>query len=190
MTGRAAKTVRADAHRNRERLVEAARRSFSQAGGKVPLEAVAREAGVGIGTLYRHFPTREALVEAVYRAELRRLCESAAELLEREEPARALRSWMDRFADYVATKQHMAEALRALIAAGTVTVSQARAELSEAVRTLLDAGSAAGALRGDVRAEDVVACVVGVFVTCDASDPEQAGRMLDLLLDGLRPRPA
>ncbi|WP_327293803.1 MULTISPECIES: helix-turn-helix domain-containing protein [unclassified Streptomyces] len=181
------KPLRADAHRNRQHLLEVARRSFSSAGGKVTLEAIAREAGVGIGTLYRHFPTREALVEAVYRAELSGLCGSTGELLASRSPDRALREWMDRFADYVATKREMADALRAVIASGAVTSSQARHDLSAAVRVLLDAGAADGTLREDVRAEDVVAALVGVFLACGRPEErDQAGRMLDLLLDGLR----
>src|ERR1041385_3209822 len=114
------RTERADAQRNRKRLVEVARQAFTS-GGKVSLEAIAREAGVGIGTLYRHFPTREALVEAVYWTERTNLCDSAAELLAQEPPDRALRLWMDRFAGYVATKREMADALRDLFADGTIT---------------------------------------------------------------------
>lgn len=176
--------MRADAQRNRERLVEVARRAFTTGDTKVSLEAVARAAKVGIGTLYRHFPTREALVEAVYRAERTRLCDSAAELLAANPPARALRAWMDRFADYVATKRDMADALRVLMAAGTITTSQARDELSAAARRLLDAGVADGTLRADVRAEDVTAALVGIFLVC--TGPDQATRLLDLLMDGLR----
>lgn len=182
--------ARADAQRNRRRLIEVAQRAFT--GGdakvsKVSLEAVAKEAGVGIGTLYRHFPTREALVEAVYLAERGRLCDAAEELLTEQPPERALRTWMDRFADYIATKREMADALRALIADGTVTRSQAREQLSAAVRTMLDAGAAAGTLREDARAEDVVVALVGVFSVCTLPEHrEQAGRLLDLLMDGLR----
>ena len=182
------KPLRADAHRNRERLLDAARRSFSADDGeKVALEAIAREAGVGIGTLYRHFPTREALVEAVYRAELGKLCASAAELLAVQPPDAALRSWMDRFGDYLATKREMAEALRAVIVSGAVTSSQTRAEMSTAVMKMLEAGASDGSLRGDVRAEDVVASLVGIFLACGQPDQrDQAGRMLDLLMDGIR----
>jgi len=157
---------RADAQRNRQRLVDAAREAFAASGEKVTLEAVARAAGVGIGTLYRHFPTREALVEAVYRTQLRRLCDSAAELLADRDPDDALRAWMDRFADYVATKRDMPDTLRAVIASGAVTKTQAREQLSTAVQTMLDAGVKAGTLRGGVRAEDVVASLVGVFLAC------------------------
>jgi|SRR5208282_2939532 len=185
------KTVRADAQRNRQRLLEVARRSFTSGGDKVTLEAIAREAGVGIGTLYRHFPTREALVEAVYRAELSRLCASAGELLAAQSPDGALRAWMDRFADYVATKREMADALRAVIVSGAITASQARDQLSAAVQTLLDAGAATGTLRGDVRAEDVVASLVGIFLACGQPEQrDQADRMLDLLMDGVRCGPA
>jgi AcrR family transcriptional regulator len=179
--------ARADAQRNRQRLIEAAHHAFTTGNGKVPLETVAKEAGVGIGTLYRHFPTREALVEAVYLAERGRLCAAAPELLAQLPPARALRTWMDRFADYIATKQEMADALRALIADGTVTRSQAREQLSVAVREMLDAGVAAGTLRADVQAEDVVVALVGIFSVCGLPDQrEQAGRLLDLVMDGLR----
>ena len=179
--------ARADAQRNRQRLIEVAQRAFTAGDGKVSLEAVAKEAGVGIGTLYRHFPTREALVEAVYLAERGRLCEAADELLAELPPERALRAWMDRFADYIATKREMADALRALIADGTVTRSQAREELSRAVRRLLDAGAAAGTLRADVAAEDVVVALVGVFSVCTPPEQrEQTGRLMDLLMDGLQ----
>jgi AcrR family transcriptional regulator len=178
------RTERADAQRNRKRLLEVARAAFTSGDGKVSLEAIAREAGVGIGTLYRHFPTREALVEAVYWTERTRLCESAAELLAQEPPDRALRAWMDRFAAYVATKREMADALRALIADGTITSVQARAELSAAARLLLDAGAADGTLRADVVPEDVVTALVGVFLV--TTGPEQSARLIDLLMDSLR----
>ena len=181
---------RADAQRNRQRLIEVAQRAFTTGDDKVSLEALAKEAGVGIGTLYRHFPTREALVEAVYLAERGRLCDAADELLAELAPEQALRAWTDRFADYIATKREMADALRALIADGTVNRSQAREELSGAVRRLLDAGAAAGTIRGDVQAEDVVAALVGIFSVCTLPDQrEQAGRLLDLLMAGLL-RPA
>ncbi|MEY9854534.1 AcrR family transcriptional regulator [Catenulispora sp. GAS73] len=178
---------RADAQRNRQRLIDVAHRAFTTGDTKVSLEAVAKEAGVGIGTLYRHFPTREALVEAVYLAERGRLCDAADELLAQQPPDQALRTWMDRFADYIATKREMADALRALIADGTVTRSRAREELSTAVRHLLDAGAAAGTLRADVQAEDIVAALVGVVSVCTLPEQrEQAGRLMDLLMDGLR----
>ena len=108
--------------------------------GVAPLETIARKAGVGIGTLYRHFPSREALVEAVYRSELERLCDEGAALLSDLPPDAALRAWMGRYADFVATKRGMAEALRAVIAAGAVTSSQTREQLGGAVEAMLAAG--------------------------------------------------
>jgi AcrR family transcriptional regulator len=182
---------RADAQRNRERLLEVARRALAADGDKVPLETIAREAGVGIGTLYRHFPTREALVEAVYRAELGRLCDSSYELLATRPPDDALRAWMDRFAGYVAAKREMADALRAVINSGAITSSQARAQLSAAVQALLDAGTRAGTLRPGVPAGDVVASLVGIFLACGQPEQRaQAGRMMDLLMAGLRATPS
>ena len=184
------KRPRADAERNRARLLDAAKAAFSSghSSGQAPtLEQIARAAEVGIGTLYRHFPTREALVEALYRKELADLCAAAAELLKSHAPEQALRAWMDLFADYVAAKQEMADALRAVFAAGSVTVSQAREELTVAVRTILDAGVADGTLRDDVRPEDVVAMIVGAFTaTSLAGGQEQRGRMFDLLTDAVR----
>jgi AcrR family transcriptional regulator len=179
--------VRADAQRNRQRLVEVAHRALTTGAGKMSLEAVAREAGVGIGTLYRHFPTREALVAAVYRTERGRLAEAAGELLADQAPDRALRSWMDLFGDYMATKREMAESLRALVASGAVTRSEAREEMSGAVQRLLDAGAADGTLRADVSADDVVVGLLGIFTMCTLPEQrEQATRLLDLLMDGLR----
>ncbi|GLY91752.1 TetR/AcrR family transcriptional regulator [Actinoallomurus iriomotensis] len=180
--------LRADAQRNRDRLLDAAARAFSQAGGaEVTLDAIAKDAGVGIGTLYRHFPTREALVEATYRKELARLCDATGELLESLPPDEALRTWMDRFVDYMTTKRGMADALRAVIASGGNPFSESKARLTEAVTTLTRAGVAAGRVRPDVDAADLVASLGGVsLMAAEPTQREQAGRILDLLMDGLR----
>jgi AcrR family transcriptional regulator len=176
--------IRADAHRNRQRLLEAASAAFTAADGTaVSLEAIARDAGVGIGTLYRHFPSREALVEAVYCTELADVAASAHELLARHPPVIALRRWMDRYASFVAAKRGMAESLRAMFAAGVVQPSDTRASVVGAVDALLNAGRADGSLRADVRADDVVSSLIGIFLASHST--EQANRMLDLLLDGL-----
>jgi AcrR family transcriptional regulator len=190
-TGQAqARRPRADAERNRIRLLDAARAAFASSRDAVTLEQIARDAEVGIGTLYRHFPTREALVEALYRKELADLCAGAGDLLEAHSPERALRLWMDRFADYVAAKREMADTLRAVFASGAVTVSQARSELTVAVKAILDAGVADGTLRDDVRPEDVVAMVVGIFTaTSIAGGREQLERMFDLVVDAVRRPP-
>jgi AcrR family transcriptional regulator len=187
-----ARPLRADAARNRERLLSAAVRALSSgAGPDVTLEAIAREAGVGIGTLYRHFPTREALVEAAYRNELTRLCEAAPELARTLPADRATRVWMDRFVDYMTTKAGMADALRTVIASGGNPFATSRAQLLTALTGLLQAGSAAGVIRGDVDPADVLASLSGVSLAAGGpAQREQAGRMLDLLMDGLRPRPA
>jgi AcrR family transcriptional regulator len=181
--------LRADAQRNRDRLLDVAVRAFSHDGPDVTLDAIAREAGVGIGTLYRHFPTREALVDAAYRNELSRLCDSAPRLLKRQPPDRALRTWMDRFVDYMTTKRGMGDALKALIASGGNPFSESRDRLVDAITTLLRAGADAGSLRGDVDPEDVLISLSGLsLATADADRRKQAGRLLDLLMDGLRHR--
>jgi len=181
------KRLRADAERNRARLLDAARAAFASGPEPVTLEQIARDADVGIGTLYRHFPTREALVEALYRKELADLCASVASLLAAQPPEQALRAWMDRFADYVTAKQEMADALRALFTSGTMTVSEAREQLTAALQEILDAGVRSGTLRDDVRAEDIVATIVGMFAaTARVGGREQLQRMLDLLMDAIR----
>lgn len=176
--------TRSDARRNRDKLLAAATAAFTSAdAGPVSLESIARDAGVGIGTLYRHFPSREALVEAVYRAELAEVAAAAERLLGRHPPKIALRRWMDRYAGFVAAKRGMAESLAAMVAAGAVEVSQMRASITAAVDMLLRAGAEDGSLRADVRADDVVTSLVGIFLA--SGSPEQTGRMLDLLVAGV-----
>jgi len=181
--GKTTRRPRADAVRNRERVLEAAKTVFSAGGPEASLEAVARRAGVGIGTLYRHFANRDALVEAVYRTELAEVSASASDLLAHHPPVAALRRWMDRYASFVAAKRGMAESLRAMFAAGVVQPSDIRASVVGAVDTLLSAGRADGSLRDDVRADDVVSSLIGIFLASASTD--QAGRMLDLLVDAL-----
>ncbi|MFI6265116.1 TetR/AcrR family transcriptional regulator [Micromonospora sp. NPDC051006] len=181
--------LRADAQRNRQRLLDAAVGAFSQHGPEVTLESIARSAGVGIGTLYRHFPTREALVEAAYRNELAKLCDAAGELLDRLPPDQAIRAWMDRFVDYLSTKRGMADALRLVIAAGTNPYAQSRDRLLGALGLLLTAGAAAQTVRADVPAADVLASLSGVSLAAgEPAQRDQARRLLDLLMDGLRYR--
>ena len=185
-----ARPLRADAQRNRDRLLEVAVHAFSDGGADVTLDAIAKQAGVGIGTLYRHFPTREALVEATYRNELARLCDAAGELLDAQRPEDALRSWMDRFVDYMTTKRGMAEALRAVIASGGNPFAQSRDRLLAAITTLLTAGAKAGAVRSDIAPADVLASLSGVSLAAgEPTQRVQAGRLLDLIMDGLRYRP-
>jgi AcrR family transcriptional regulator len=186
-TGRRAR--RADATRNRDQVLAAATRVFASAGAEPSMRAIAREAGVGIATLYRHYPTKESLVDAVYRSQVVRLTTGAHKLLDRLPPAQAMRRWMDLFGDWIATKNGMVDTLLAMIEAGEIAHAQTRSELLAAITTLLDAGRAAGELRRDVTAEEIAASLIGIFTA--APKPQRAdlaARMLNLLMDGLRPR--
>jgi AcrR family transcriptional regulator len=179
--------LRADAQRNRDRLLDAAVRAFSHDQPEVTLDAIARDAGVGIGTLYRHFPTREALIEAAYRSELARLCDAVPELLQARPPDDAMRAWMDRFVDYMTTKRGMAGALRAVIASGGNPYAQSRDRLAAAITALLHAAAAAGTVRPDIEPGDVLASLSGVSLAVgEPAQRDQARRLLDLLMDGLR----
>lgn len=179
--------LRADAQRNRDLLLAAAVESFSECGLEATLEGIAKNAGVGIGTLYRHFPTREALVEAAYRNELAVVCDAAPELLASMPLTEATRAWMDRFIDYMTRKIGMADALRAVIASGADPYAHSFELLVGAIQPLLEASSAAGEIRSDIAAGDVLISLSGVALAA-GSNREQAGRLLDLLMDGLRYR--
>jgi AcrR family transcriptional regulator len=187
----AARQLRADAARNRETLLAAATRAFASSETEPSMRAIARAADVGVATLYRHFPTRESLVDAVYRDQVKRLTSGARELLETHPPAEALRLWMDLFADWLATKHGMLDTLLAMIDSNLIAHAQTRDELLAAITTILNAGCATGDIRADVTAEDIAASLTGIFTV--AGKPEhraQAQRLLDLLMDGLRPRPS
>ncbi len=183
--------LRTDAVRNRNTLLAAATRAFAASEAEPSMRAIAREAGVGIGTLYRHFPNREALVDAVYQDQVQRLTLGACELLEELSPSEAMRRWMDLFADWLATKHGMLDTLLAMIDAGEIATAQTRSELLEAIDTILDAGRTAGDLRADISAEDIAASLVGIFtVAGKPGHHAQAERLLDLLMDGLGPPPS
>jgi AcrR family transcriptional regulator len=172
-------------------VLAAATRAFATSDTEPSMREIARRAGVGVGTLYRHFPTREALVDAIYQDQVVRLTTGARNLLAAHPPARALRLWMDLFADWLATKHGMTDTLLAMIDTGEISLAHSRRELLSAITTLLDAGAAAGDIRTDTSAEDVAAALLGLLTV--ASKPEhhpQAQRLLDLLMDGLRPQPA
>ncbi len=178
--------IRADAARNRANLLTAATRAFATAETAPSMRAIAREAGVGMGTLYRHFPTREALVDAVYEDQAKRLTDGATHLLHRFSEDEALRRWLDLFGTWLATKRGI---LGTLLAGGRPDTRHAasRREMLRAIETLLEAGTAAGVIRDDVGAEDVAASLVGIFtVAGGAAQREQAGRLLNLLMDAVR----
>jgi AcrR family transcriptional regulator len=185
-----ASPMRADAARNRALLLDTARGLFQRADGEtVSLEAIARSAGLGIGTLYRHFPTREALVAALYRSELDELSSVADELLADRTADDALRSWIVRYAEFVATKHGMRDALQLAWAGDGVPLGETRTRVTAVIDRLLAAGAADGTLRADVRPDDVTATLVGVFLaTPRGADDEQRRRMFDLVVDGLLTR--
>lgn len=180
--------LRADARRNRDKIVAVARDAFAAADDTVPLESIARAAGVGIGTLYRHFPTREALVEAAYASELDEVTRSVPELLSQLAPDAALRAWLDRYARFWTVKRGMITTLRAGWSAGRIP-QRTRERVNAAIGTFLAAGARSGCLRGDVDPDDVTVMVLGVFLSlAPHSAPGQLSRLLDLIIDGLRPR--
>ena len=180
---------RADAVRNREALLQVATEVFARSQTEPSMRAIAREAGVGVATLYRHFPTREALVDAVYQDQVRRLTAGATELVADLPPAEALRRWMDLFAAWMATKNGMLSTLAAMIDADQIVHADTRDELLAAIDTILRAGVEAGDIRADAGAEDVAAGLIGILtVTGPPASNPQAVRLLDLLHDGLTAR--
>ncbi|HEY5304617.1 MAG TPA: TetR/AcrR family transcriptional regulator [Acidimicrobiales bacterium] len=153
------------------------------------MEEIAKQAGVGIGTLYRHFPTREALVEAVYHDQEDRLRTGALELLTTLPPTEALRLWMDLFVDWAVTKHGMIDTLRVIMSSSRLEFAQTRAELVAVVDMFLEAGVTAGDIRPDADAETIAATLAGILTVAGQSGQrDQAARMLNLLVDGLRPK--
>jgi AcrR family transcriptional regulator len=184
----AARRPRADAVRNRERLLEAAKAVFSAGGPEASLEAVARRAGVGIGTLYRHFPTREALFEAVYRREVQQLVELAEQLRSEAEPVEALRRWLRSNVELVATKKGMLAALALVAVRGSSALyADTLARLTKAVGALLDRAVAAGEIRADIGPEDLLRSLIGMCYLHDQPGWQASViRLMDVFVDGLR----
>ena len=185
----AAPRLRADARRNYERLLGAAAAEFAEHGGdEASLEQIARRAGVGIGTLYRHFPSRLALLEAVYLDQVEALRARAEELAGAEDPAAALSDWLRALVAFSATKRRLTQAMLATASSGSELMSSCGAVLHGAAELLLARAQQAGAVRPDVQARDMIRLVHGVSMVTEAApaDPGQAGRLLGLVLDGLR----
>ncbi|WP_220499123.1 TetR/AcrR family transcriptional regulator [Microbispora sp. H10949] len=177
--------LRADAKRNEDRLLRAAAVVLARDGADASVKDVAREAGVGVGTLYRRFPSKELLIEAVHRHEVRLLCEAAPELAASLPPVDALRAWMERFIDFMATKHGMADALRAVLTDDSERL-QTRADLAEAVDRLLAAGRSHGAVREQAKPQDVLMALGGISYMAGAEqEPALATRLIDLLLHGI-----
>lgn len=178
--------LRADAQINHDRLLEVAAGVFARDGADaVSMKEIAKEAGVGVGTLYRRFPTREQLVEATYRNETTRLCQAASELLAREPAVRALRQWMDMFVTYMTTKHGMGDALRAILIDDGDRM-RTRYLLADAIGLLMSQGVKDGTLRDDIDPYDVLLGIGGMtLITGEPGQSARTARLLDLLLDGL-----
>ncbi|MCO5968824.1 TetR/AcrR family transcriptional regulator [Actinoallomurus soli] len=177
--------TRSDALQNRARLLEVAAQVFAQEGLDTAPAAIAKRAGVGVGTLYRHFPTREALIDAAYRHQLTRVCDQAADLLARYPAAEATRRWMAHFIDYATAKSGMSAALNAVIASGVDPFADSRALLIGAVTALIEAGARDGTLRTDVAPDDVLLLMGGIAYSVQHGTEEQARRLVDLFMDSL-----
>lgn len=185
---RSGRKPRADAQRNRERLLEAATQVFNQGGAEASLEAVARQAEVGIGTLYRHFPTREALFEAVYRREVQQLA-ALAEQLESEAapPVEAVRRWVHALIGFVAVKKGMSAALAVVAQSSSNLAACMLEQMASALDRLLRRAVAAGEVRGDIGAEEVLRALVGMCYMHDTPDwRRNVLRTADVFIDGLR----
>jgi len=183
--------MRADAQRNYARLLEAASGAFAEHGADdVSLEEIARRASVGIGTLYRHFPTRQALLEAVYIDQVESLSARARELLRAESPADALAEWLRAMVKFSSTKRNMTTALLATLGTDSELLSSCVKEIKGAAESLLARAQQAGVVRPDADAKDLIRLVHAVNIATEKTpDPGQADRMLALILDGLRSQP-
>jgi AcrR family transcriptional regulator len=182
-----ARPKRADARRNYEKVVAAARDAFAEGGTATSLEEIARRAQVGIGTLYRHFPNRQALLEAVYVDEVEGLCRSAVDLAELP-PWEALVGWLHRFVGYLATKQALAQELLNYVDRDAELFKSCRAALWAAGGPLLERAQQARVVRGDTDLSEVIQMVGGI-AKIPASTPDQIDHILDIALDGLRYQP-
>lgn len=179
--------MRADAQRNRDKLLEAAAAAFGDRGVETSLEDVARQAGVGIGTLYRHFPTREHLVEAVYRRELAGLAEAARELAATLPGDRALEEWMRRFVGYIATKRGMANSLKVLMSSNSALFAEGSGLIRDAVSLLMHKARSQDLIRDDIGETDLLHAMSSIYSMPDTPEwRERAHRLIGLLMDGLR----
>jgi AcrR family transcriptional regulator len=179
---------RADARRNYEKVLVAARGAFAESGESTSLEEIARRAEVGIGTLYRHFPNRQALLEALYVEEVEEVCRVAAELDDGGDPWEALSSWFERFIGYIATKQALASELLNYLEKDSPLFTSCRALLFAAGEPLLKRAQESGVVRPDVSIGDVIQMVIGI-AKIPTSEPGQAEHIVRVALDGLRYRP-
>lgn len=179
---------RADAERNRERILEAAKDAFTRSGADASLDDIAKQAGVGPGTLYRHFPTREELLKAVYRAELEKLAAAGQKFAQTKSPIEALRAWLLLFVDAIAAKQLIAPALNTLLGDPKKVFEASYAEMQQALRALVRRAVESGEIRSDLDPMDLLRALVGVSNVALGPDWQpSARRLVDILITGSRP---
>lgn len=179
---------RADAQRNRERILEVAKRAFTRSGPNASLDEIANEAAVGPGTLYRHFPSRDELLAAVYRTEVEKLAAAERRFADTMPPMEALRAWMLLFIDYIATKKIIAPALNASVGGQSKVVEASHTSICEAVRALVKRAVKSGDMREDMDATDLLRALVGVaYLESIPHWQQSARRLVDILLAGSRP---
>jgi AcrR family transcriptional regulator len=179
---------RADAERNRDRLLEVAKEAFTRSGGNASLDDIAKQAGVGAGTLYRHFPTREALIEAVYRTGVEKLAAAERNFAETMPPIEALRAWMLLFVDHIATKKIIAPALNSLVGGHSKVFEASYGQIWEAIRALVKRAIQSGDIRKDLDPIDLLRALIGVSHVASSPDWQQsARRLVDILITGSRP---
>lgn len=188
-TAKPKRKLRADSIRNRDRLLASATEIFSAGDPQASLEAVARHAGVGIGTLYRHFPTREALFEAVYRHEVDHLGDLADQLAGSDDAVEALRKWLQANIRLMATKKGMAEALQLAVHGSSELKAYSTKRLTTAIGLLLDRAVRLGQIRSDITAEDLLRALVGIFYSQGTHEWQATAlKLVDIFVDGLRKR--
>jgi|SRR5690349_13782920 AcrR family transcriptional regulator len=179
---------RADAQRNRERILEVAKEAFTRSGANTSLDDIAKQADVGPGTLYRHFPTRDELLEAVYRTEVEKLAAAEREFAQDLPPIEALRAWMLLFVDYIATKQIIAPALNTLAGGPSKIIEASYAQVYEAIRALVKRAIKSGDIRKDLDPVDLLRALVGVaYMESSPNWQQSARRLVDILITGSRP---
>jgi AcrR family transcriptional regulator len=179
---------RADAQRNRERILEVAKQAFTRSGANASLDDIASEAGVGPGTLYRHFPTREELLQAVYRSEMEKLAAAEQKFAQTMPPVEALRAWLLLFVDAIETKQLIAPALNTLIGDPKKVFAASYALMNEAIHALVKRAMKSGDIRKDIEPMDLLRALVGVAYVPSHPDWQQsAKRLVDILVTGSRP---
>lgn len=179
---------RTDALRNRERILEVAKGAFTRHGADASLDEIAKQAGVGAGTLYRHFPTRDALIEAVYRSEVEKLAAAGSKFAAAMPPIEALRAWMLLFVDYIAAKHIIAPALNSVVGGASRLYEGSRGLIQGAIDELVKRAKKSGDVRRDIDASDLLRAVIGVSHVGSGPEWQQsARRLVDILIAGSRP---